>query len=263
MLTYREAQKLMERARHGRRKLENNTYLEARQPGEKWAGARHGNGTHYAVKLHKTDVVTLHPDGTYTYDTGGWRTVTTKARMNTYGNAVIWSERGSWMIAPRSGSWEDREQAAVPFADGVRVHTDGTISGAGIDETATRRQILKQVNAYVKGFVEHVTKNGLSDPGPGDCWGCSMTSAKGEGQSGRPEPFGVDHYFSHFEERYYVPSLVWRAVRRCGNPGFVFGWIQRGNVDLLERELRAHFRKLMPALVAYKTAQQEQRTAAA
>src|SRR5439155_16066680 len=35
-----------------------------------------------AVRYHRTDVATLHPDGTVTLRTGGWRTVTTRRRIN-------------------------------------------------------------------------------------------------------------------------------------------------------------------------------------
>jgi len=35
-----------------------------------------------ALRLHNTDIVTAFPNGTLRLNTGGWRTVTTKARMN-------------------------------------------------------------------------------------------------------------------------------------------------------------------------------------
>ncbi len=252
MLTYNQAADLMKKARHGRRKLENNTYLVTRSPGEGWAGTVKGKGPHYAVRLHATDVVTIHPDGSYTYDSDGWRTVTTKARMNTYGNAAVWSDRGSWLIARRRNNFSETEQTAQPFADGVTVHADGRITGAGVDESLTRRRLLKQVREYIAGFVAHVKANGLPDPSPGDCWGCYMVPKEDRARpAGFGDLMGIDHYLSHMEEGYYVPSLLWRAVQRCGNPSFVYGLIQRGNVDLLERELRAYFKKLMPALVEH------------
>ena len=53
------------------RPIENNTRIEQR-------------GEDYAVRLHETDVVTFHMDGSVTLDSGGWLTVTTKARMNEF-----------------------------------------------------------------------------------------------------------------------------------------------------------------------------------
>jgi hypothetical protein len=89
MLTYHEAQTMMARAQdrgYGpRRKLQNHTYLYQR-------------GDDFAVRLHYTDVVIIHADGTYTLDTGTWRTVTTKERINGYGPARVYSHRGIWCV---------------------------------------------------------------------------------------------------------------------------------------------------------------------
>lgn len=56
-----------------RRKLQNNTYLE-----------RYYDPDRIAVCLHSTDVLTFFPDGAIELDTGGWSTITTQDRMNTY-----------------------------------------------------------------------------------------------------------------------------------------------------------------------------------
>lgn len=75
-----------------RRKLENNTYAERRGTGKP--------RDPIAVRLHATDVLTFYADGRVTFDTGGWHTVTTKARLNTYAPAgwSVYSERGSWYL---------------------------------------------------------------------------------------------------------------------------------------------------------------------
>jgi hypothetical protein len=89
MLSYQDAQTRMARAQdrgYGKRRLlQNNTYLVQR-------------GEDYAVRLHNTDVVTIHADGTYTLNTGGWETVTTKDRINGYGPARVYSHRGVWAV---------------------------------------------------------------------------------------------------------------------------------------------------------------------
>lgn len=53
------------------RKLGNNTYL-----------IRDGEQLH--VKLHATHILTFYPNGDIRLNTGGWNTVTTRARMNEY-----------------------------------------------------------------------------------------------------------------------------------------------------------------------------------
>lgn len=71
-----------------RRKVGNNTYLIRRAPGE------------IALRLHHTDILTFTPD-CVVYDSDGWRTVTTKARMNAWGPARIHQRDWEWYIGDR------------------------------------------------------------------------------------------------------------------------------------------------------------------
>jgi hypothetical protein len=55
-----------------------------------------------AVRLHNTNVVTIE-NGTITLDSGGWKTVTTKARMNQVANELnlpyrVFQEDHSWFV---------------------------------------------------------------------------------------------------------------------------------------------------------------------
>lgn len=59
-------------AKGRRRKLENNTYL--RELGDNI----------FAIRLHATDIVTYHPDGTVVIDSGGWHSMTTADRVTRY-----------------------------------------------------------------------------------------------------------------------------------------------------------------------------------
>lgn len=275
-LTYDEARDMMSKARNGRRRLENNTWLEERQAGEGWAGQVNGVGSHYAVRLHATDVVTLHPNRSYTLNSGGWRTVTTKARINHYAPGSVGSDRGQWFYYPHGYAG-----TRYCFADGMRViphgDSDGigdgrgfTVEGAGADEAKIRRDLLREIRAYVDGFAADAVANGLADPGPGDCWGCLFVPVQSGAKPGKPapwgqnaatkpdadQPMGVGHIFEHFRERYYVPSLLWRAVQRMGNPALCYQMIQAdarsGRTNMLKDDLRAYFKKLMPALVEYR-----------
>ena len=54
------------------------------------------------VRYHSTDVVTF-DDNTIKLDTGGWRSVTTKLRMNQASNQFdlgygVWQEKGEWYV---------------------------------------------------------------------------------------------------------------------------------------------------------------------
>lgn len=58
-------------------------------------------GEAVAIKLHETDVVTFHENGDVSFDSGGWRTVTTKDRMHFAGDFSIYSDSGEWYIYHR------------------------------------------------------------------------------------------------------------------------------------------------------------------
>ncbi len=254
MLNYSAARDMMKTARQGRRKLANNTYLVAGK-----------DAASFAIRLHATDVVTMAPDGSFTLNSGGWRTVTTKERINAFSPVNVGSDRGQWYVYPRRGDWSYR----FPFADGMTIAADGSVTG-GVDESAIRRAILNSIRAYVDGFVASVVAaGGLTPPSGGDCWGCAMRTKKegchpgkapwGQDKATKPGAdhfMGVGHIFSHFEEKYYVPSLLWDALQRRGNPSFCWAMmdadVRNGRTDMLRADLRAYFKKLMSALVGFK-----------
>jgi len=69
-MTFAEADKMWTASR--KRKLANNTYLIKTGPNS------------YGVRLHFTVVVELHRDGRVVLNSGGWRTIMTKNRINQY-----------------------------------------------------------------------------------------------------------------------------------------------------------------------------------
>ncbi len=63
-----------------------------------------------AVQYHATDVVTYHRDGTYTICAGGWRSNTTRDRINTYSPARAYFEKGELFISgTRRGPYVDTD----------------------------------------------------------------------------------------------------------------------------------------------------------
>lgn len=92
------------------RKLQNNTYAQRRGPDA------------IAVRLHATDVLTFHRSGLVTFNTGGWETVTTKDRINSYAphGWSVYSEKGRWML---HGTRADGVQDRWFFRDGITADT--------------------------------------------------------------------------------------------------------------------------------------------
>lgn len=72
-------------------------------------------GNKYGIKLHNTIILVIGQDGSYTYNNGGWKTVTTKKRMNQYGPMTIYQRNHIWF---------------VQFANTVIAYNNGMVSYA-------------------------------------------------------------------------------------------------------------------------------------
>lgn len=115
-------------------KLENNTYLTRRPHND--------GGFIYTVRLHSTDVLEQWPDGSVAVTSGGWRTVTTKARINEYLRRLLphatervpqvyqknreWFWWGGWEPADVQGG-RPRPIILGGFDDGDWFSADGTL----------------------------------------------------------------------------------------------------------------------------------------
>lgn len=128
MTTYQELDKQLHDKRYKppqpmkRRKVANNTWLE-----------RHGE--EIGVVFHSTTILVFRPNGTVTMRNGGWDTVTTKYRLNTFlgKNLSVVSMHGRWMIEARQTEklnqgvhWRSDSTETVwthsvmyPFYDGI------------------------------------------------------------------------------------------------------------------------------------------------
>lgn len=79
------------------------------------------------VQYHATVVVTVKSDGTVILDTGGWRTVTTKLRMNQASNQFglnyqVSQKDGEWYVHSTDDRWPwkvrfDGETVTLPLAN--------------------------------------------------------------------------------------------------------------------------------------------------
>lgn len=192
MKSYQEA--LEKLGKRETRKLENNTYLQRR-------------GDNLVVMLHSTDVVTYQADGRVILDSGGWRTPTTKDRINTYAPINLWQDKGQWFIGP---NW-NRVNTAI-FQDGMIINPDGTFSGVMTAKQAKDEQKLRaQIRKYASGFIKALQVGRVPLPSSGDCWGCCMKDVN-TGDT----VMGSDHIREHLKKKYYVPSLAVNALKAMG-----------------------------------------------
>jgi hypothetical protein len=185
------------------RKLGNNTYANRR-------------GDNIAITLHSTDVLTFEPDETVTVTSGGWKTVTTKSRINEYAphGWGISQERGVWHWSRYLGNGQHTERQ--PFSDGDKILPDGTLKAlAGPADEKRELALRKRIQKFAALCA---SKLPLPKPSNGDCWHCCMVVSEGEdkGKSMGDAFKDTSHLESHFEEGYVVPSLVYRALDEAG-----------------------------------------------
>jgi hypothetical protein len=233
MLTFDEAKRIL--AKRETKKLARNTYL------------REVDGR-MVVRFWETDIITIDKQDTYTLNSGGYRTLTTKDRFNSFAPVWVWQHRNMWYAVPKRQAHTLEPFAdKVLFADGMRVDASGKVlSGAGNDETRkVMGKVDRLVSKYIAGYAAHVMVNGLEQDTSGDCWGCLMQDTADKVK----EPMGYSHYINHFEEKYYVPVILIKALQEVGyiNLGLIWGMmeadISRGREPYhLKHALRKYFR---------------------
>ena len=200
-MDYTKADSLLEGRCKLQRKVGNNTYL-VRNSGVP------GDSIH--LKLHDTYIITWYQDGRTELNSGGWRTVTTKARLNEHLSGHYISQvKGQWYVCRyQNGKHED----VCMFEDGVTIHADGTITdGSPIEDAKRLLSLRRRVNKFASAYAQAFGKGEVEAPGLGDCFYCAMREV------GTGKPLGEcshnsDHLISHLDESYFVPSILNRAM---------------------------------------------------
>ncbi len=188
------------------RKLENNTVAHILDP------------ERIAVRLHKTDILTFHKSGRVVVTTGGWKSVTTKDRLNSYLPA-------GFRVSQSKGLWYWTGGAV--FTDGDYIGPNGTLytqAKAGDEKEVLK--LRKQVKEYAKKYAAAIP---LELPSGGDCWGCLMRNP----DTGKPA-MDSGHILLHIQEGYVVPSLLVNALETCNAAPIVRAAAFKGGQSLHE-----------------------------
>jgi len=188
MKSFKQFDELLVGRCHTSKKIGNNTYAERREPGK------------IAIRLHKTDVVTYYEDGSIVLRNGGFRTPTTKDRINEHSPVRLSQHKSVWTFV-----WGFK---TYTFKEGVTLKPDCTVEGeAEVADILEEVELLKEIAKFGKLVSESLP---LPLPGAGDCLFCQCSTDKGE------EFGGIEHLQSHLDEGYLVPSLVWKALVHAG-----------------------------------------------
>lgn len=208
------------------------------------------------IRLHHTDIIVKDRQGKVTLYSGGYRTVTTKDRINRFSPYRVWSKRGAWFV-DRIGA----DQTPVPFYDGIVLPDAFEKRGAGNralgQEVKLRSQIKRMLDKLAK--AEH-----MPQPSSGDCLFCQalagaeqvrgkvhraervngelvITVTQRQDRSSELDPHGCVR--EHLKDCYLHGSLLARAVlaRQYGSPAVVWhmraGDWGRGKADM-KRDLK-------------------------
>lgn len=162
------------------------------------------------AKYHGNIVATFTPDHNV-YTSAGWKTLTTKERINWFlpDGFRVYQERSMWHLSKFGvGSWI--------WQDGITVDSAGNVSNAA-DETESDevKKTIKAIKKYVDGFIKALLNGKVEQMSAGDCWYCFMQTESGESLG--EATHNTDHILSHLKEPYYVPSLLYRAVEKTGH----------------------------------------------
>lgn len=190
----------------------------ARDPQNAKAAKRIGNNTwRYpveggeAIRLHRTDIVTLYQSGVTILDSGGYRSVTTKERMNCYSPYRVYSDKGNWFVSDGS--------RVAPFYDGMKL--PAAFDKPKVSEVE-QHAALRQEIAHFARLV--LTVETVPLPDAGDCWYCSMFQAMPPRDAKRMEyrqpgerlDGDMEHLREHIREKYLHGSLIVNALRWAG-----------------------------------------------
>jgi len=183
------------------RKIGHNTY------------AIRQDSTTIIVKFHNSIIVELnYKQRTIKLYNDGYFTSTTKERLNQFIPAGyrIFQQAGQWYV------YEHASGINYIWSEGITFTADHTnvlrwkISNTGTPaENDNRKALRRKIEKYVTGFVKSFLAGEVEAPGAGDCFYCQSVLPCND----------LDHYESHLEESYFVPSLLLNAIQDSNSTG--------------------------------------------
>jgi hypothetical protein len=176
------------------------------------------DGTRIIRHFH-TNIVTEKPNGNFVLNTNGWKSYTTKERLNQYAPVRIWQEKGLWYLS--SGDYYDKDQTVTNFYDGIELDKDGNL----ISEVKTIDvKKIEKLKKRIKKFSQKVlTVETLPIPNMGDCLMCRRSIDDKEITDSN------EHLWSHMVEGYLHGSLIVNAFKHAGYRDEQIGFHYRMN----------------------------------
>jgi hypothetical protein len=211
------------------------------------------------IKYHSSDIAEL-TQFTRKLFSGGYKTYTTKERLNWYipSPYSLYQSKGVWYI------WNYQDKSEHVFAEGLEFYMPYGVDPWEINQNTCAdksaadkiKSLRKKINAYTNQYVKLLISDKLDTPGGGDCWYCHFQTQNDEslGESSKD----TDHLESHFDEKYYVPSMLMNSIRFYSMSPLANGtlhelWFNSNpsdkdiswGLDILERQAKSSLRKFL------------------
>lgn len=184
------------------------------------------------IRYIATDILTFYQNGDIKFDSGGYRTKTTKDRFNTLQDDIrFYQDKSIWWIYSGNGN-------RVAFQDGMILKKNGKIrmpSRRNVEKHT--KKLLKQINAYCRKMKE---MDSLPYPDGGDCWFCALRAQDGSTMGDFMKD--TEHLMNHLEEGYIHGSLIYNALMWAGyrEDQLPYIWNMDHSVRAVKRYLKFH-----------------------
>lgn len=76
-----------------------------------------GDLGYIGVWHHETEIIQFHPDGAIILNAGGYRSSTTKQRLNNFASAHIFQRNGKWFMGKGQKPYQDGVNIGVPRSE--------------------------------------------------------------------------------------------------------------------------------------------------
>lgn len=144
-----------------------------------------------AIRFHDTDIITTIKNGTQILNSGGFRTKTTKERLNDHIRPYVSQSNYRWYVG------------GVLFFDGIKIKDGKVLNKSSAPKEKDARPIKKRIDKY----CNLITKDNLPIPNNGDCWYCLMFDKEGR---------QTDHLNQHLKDGYLFGSILVNSMRETG-----------------------------------------------
>ena len=191
-----------------RKKFARETWIEKKSESE------------IAVIFWNTTIITAYQNGDIKLNAGGHRTFTTKDRINRFdlnGFEVI-QDKSIWYVAKHYWDKSNPDRTVYGFEDNMIITKRGKVKGAlSLKQIKEKGKLKKDVQKYCKDFIDALFKGNVKKPKNSDCWYCCMRVTNEDDKTlgeAVKEHSKDTHLKEHIKEKYYVPSLLQRAIEK-------------------------------------------------